>query len=268
MFNKSSYIALSLVGLLALVVLNLPDKAAGQIKLAIAGLFLPLFGLAGSAHSLTAQAGNALLPRKALLRQNEELRQQNDQLRFQAMQGGEALRENNQLRQLLGFQKQTPWRLKPAHVVARDPANWWRTIQVDLGSRDGMRVNLPVLTVDGLVGRTAAVDLNRSQVVLVGDPNCRVAALVAETRDTGIVVPTSPASLDPELVNLTYLSRSSLLKPGQRVVTSGLGGIFPKGILIGDLVDTRTVEYGLYTEARVKLAVNLNRLEEVWVLVP
>jgi rod shape-determining protein MreC len=74
--------------------------------------------------------------------------------------------------------------------------------------------------------------------------------------------------LDSSLVNLGFLSRNAALAPGQKVVTSGLGGIFPAGIPIGTIVDFRSVEFGLYTEARVKLAANLSALEEVWVLFP
>ena len=97
-------------------------------------------------------------------------------------------RENARLRQLVGWQQQTSWKLKLAKVVLREPANWWRTAQIDLGSRDGLRVNLPVVTPDGLVGRILTVSLTRSQVVLLGDPNCKVSARVEnETRDTGII---------------------------------------------------------------------------------
>ena len=104
------------------------------------------------------------------------LRRENQQLRIQAMQAEETARENDRLRQLLGWQRQAPWKLKLARVVLREPANWWRTVQIDLGSRDGMRVNLPVLTAEGLVGRISSVSLTRSQVVLLGDPDCKVAA--------------------------------------------------------------------------------------------
>ena len=69
-------------------------------------------------------------------------------------------------------------------------------------------------------------------------------------------------------MTLSYLPMDANLKPGQNVVTSGLGGVFPQGIPIGKIVDTRQVEFGLYTEARVRLAVNLSALEEVWVLLP
>src|SRR6266478_3271446 len=68
-----------------------------------------------------------------------------------------ALRENEQLRQLLGWSRQMPWNLKLANVVQRDPANWWQTVFIDAGSRDGMRVDLPVMTSAGLVGRISAV---------------------------------------------------------------------------------------------------------------
>ena len=74
------------------------------------------------------------------------------------------------------------------------------------------------------------------------------------------------STLDRLLVDLIYMPGGSLLKPGQLVTTSGDGGIFQKGIAVGQIVDVRTNDYGLNLEARVKLAVNLNRLEQVWVM--
>ena len=82
----------------------------------------------------------------------------------------------------------------------------------------------------------------------------------------GVIVASGP--VDTSLVQLTYLASSANLKPGQSVITSGLGGVFPKGIPIGQVVDSRSVEFGLYTEARVKLNANLGSLEQVWVLFP
>lgn len=260
---------LGLVVLLALVVLNLPGQTAARLKLAIGSLFLPLFGLAGAGQQTANKATDAVTTRAELARQNELLRRENEQLRIQATQAVAIAHENDRLRQQLGWQQRNrQWKPKLARVVLRDPANWWRTVQIDLGSRDGLRENLPVLTGDGwLVGRTASVSLMRSQVVLIGDPNCKVAALVQnESRDSGVVGAAGP--LDTSLVELGHLTRNASLKPGQPVVTSGLGGIFPAGIPIGKIVDSRPVEYGLYTEARVKLAANLSGLEEVWVLLP
>jgi len=267
MLRRSHYIALGVVLGLTLLILNLPSRTAARIKLGIGSLFLPFFGLTNSAQRLAGKTADSALPRGELLRQNEALRIENQELRFRLMQSDKDGLENDRLRQLLGWQHQQPWKLKPGRVVLREPANWWRMVQIDLGSRDGVKTNLPVMTTDGLVGRISSVGLTRSQVVLLGDPDCKVAARVLNpTRDTGVIGPGDP--LDREFVEMGYLSRSADLKSGQEVITSGLGGLFPANIVIGKVVDAHTVEYGLYTVARVKLAANLSALEEVWVLGP
>lgn len=267
MLKKKHYLALGVVVLAALLIFSLPQRATSRLKLAVSSLFLPLFGLLNTAQQLPVAAADTVMPRSTLLREIGELRQQNEQLGIQMKQAAAIAQENDQLHALLGWQRQTPWRLKLANVVMRDPANWWRTVQIDLGSRDGIRENLPVLTSDGLVGRVAAVGLTRSQVVLLGDPYCRVSASVENpAHDIGIITASGP--LDISLVELTYLSGNAVLKPGQNVVSSGEGGIYPRGIPIGQIVDSRTVEFGLYTEARVKLSANLGTLERVWVLFP
>jgi rod shape-determining protein MreC len=105
-------------------------------------------------------------------------------------------------------------------------------------------------------------------VVLIGDPNCPVAAALADTSDTGIIRGVSGGEIRGALVELTYLARSASLKPGQRVVTSGQGGVFAPGIPIGELVDSRPAGSGIYMEARVRLSVNLGALDHVWVKLP
>jgi len=267
--KRPHYIALGAVILLTVVVLKLPSRTAQQLKLAISGLFLPLFGLAGSVNQLADKAGHALVPRKDLINDLERLRQENGELRLRLGQTEETARENARLRQYVGWARQFPWRSKLAHVVARDPANWWRTIKIDVGLRHGVSSNAAVLSPEGfLVGRVSEPGFTQSQVVLLGDPDCRVSVMIEDTRDTGFIAPVSSSPLDSILVEVSGLSRHSRLRPRQRVVTSGLGGVFPKGILVGEIVDFRSVDYGLYNEARVKIAARLNALEEVWVILP
>jgi rod shape-determining protein MreC len=266
MFKQQNYLALGAVVLAAVVLLSLPTSAASRLKLAVSSWFLPLFGLASAGQQLPADLADSALPRRELLQQIDRLRRENQQLKSQAVQNNAIARENDQLRTLLGWQKTMPWKLKPANVVMRDPANWWRTVQIDLGSRDGIQTNQPVLTAEGLVGRIASVSYLNSQVVLIGDRDCRVSALIDNsTHDVGVVSANGP--LDTSLVQMSYLSSSANIKPGQSVFTSGLGGIFPKGIPIGKIVDAQPVEYGLATEARVKLNANLGALEQVSVLI-
>src|ERR1051325_218883 len=234
MLKRQYSFATGLVLLIVLVLLNLPEQPAARLKLALGGLFLPLFGIAGSVQQLTQQIGNTLVPRGTLLKQIEQLRKENEELRQQLMQLQEAWRENAQLRQALGWQRRVPWALQPARVIGQDPANWWRTVSIDVGSRDRIRPNMPVLTAGGLVGRIDKVGPDRSSVILVGDPNCRFSAQVQDLRDKSIaakgIVEPNAVSLDRSLVDLKYLPGTSPIKPGQTVMTSGDGGIFPKGI--------------------------------------
>ncbi len=265
MFKQKNYLALGAVVFVAVLLLSLPTRATTRLKLAVESWFLPLFGLAGAAQQLPADLADSVLPRRELLKQVDDLRRENQQLKEQQIQTAAIARENDQLRGLLGWQRQVPWKLKLANVVMRDPANWWHTIQIDLGSRDGVQTNMPVLTAEGLVGRVSAISFVSSQVVLIGDQNCRVSAVVEDsTHDMGVLTAGGP--LDLSLVPLSYLASSANLKPGQNVLTSGLGGIFPKGIPIGKIADAQSIEYGLATEANVKLNANLGALEQVWVL--
>jgi len=272
MFKRTHYIALILAVLGVAVIFKLPARTVGRLKLAISGLYLPFFGLTGSAHELADKTGNALLSKQELLRRNQQLRRENQQLRFQLQQLEEAWRENGRLRQQLAWPKPAHWNFRLARVIGRDPANWWRSIQIDAGARDGLRPNLPVLTSDGLtgnlVGRIQTLGETRSQVILLGDPNLRVAAQVLPTAETGVIFPDATGPSENNMVQLGFLPGNSSVRPGQMVVTWGEGGVFPAGLPIGKIVDTRSKDFGVSTEARVQLLANLSSLEEVWVKLP
>jgi rod shape-determining protein MreC len=267
MSKRSYYTAFALVLIVSIVLLNLPDRTARQLKLAIGALYLPLFSLTAFLGDIASQTAAATVPRATLLRQVETLRAENTQLQIRINQLEEARLENERLRQALDWQANLPWRVQAARVVGQDPANWWQSIHIDRGTRDQLQPNLSVLTAQGLVGRLAEVGFARSRVVLVGDPACPVAAQVRETREKGVLVP-NPSSFDRLVVDLTYLPASAAVRPGHTIITSGDGGIFPQGIPVGTVIEVRTNDFGLYLEARVRLAVNLNRLDEVWVMMP
>lgn len=264
---RQHFLPLGIVILLTLVLMKLPGRTAVQFKLAVSGLFLPLFGLTASAKELAGEGVDALIvPRSELSRQIQALRRENDELRIQLSQTAGVYAENERLRHTLTLTNRARLKLKLAQVVGRDPANWWRSVRIDAGIRDGITTNAPVLTPEGLVGRVSQVGYAQSEVVLLGDPDCRVGAFIEETGDHGVISPDSASPLDNIIVDLNYLSHTSRLRAGQRVVTSGLGGVFPKNVCIGHIVDFRSVDFGLYTGARVRVAAQLNALQEVWVM--
>src|SRR6185437_14395661 len=124
MLKRPHYMAFGLVGLLTLILLNLPHHAANQMKLAIGSLYLPLFGLSKSSQQVMSRASDAMVPRSVLFREIEGLSRTNQELQMRAMQADALLRENDRLRQLFGWEKQTAWKMRLARVIARDPANW------------------------------------------------------------------------------------------------------------------------------------------------
>jgi rod shape-determining protein MreC len=268
MSKRPQLVAFGAVVLLVLVLLNLPDQFAARVKIAIGTLFLPLFGLVGTVQNLAGEASRAATPRAVLTRQLEELRRQNQELRLELAQARAAFDENRRLRQLAGWRQSSPWKTRVCAVLARDPATWWRGFHVDVGSRDGLRPGLPVIVPEGLVGRLERVGFATAEVVLVGDPRCRVSVVVRETGETGVLSTLSAGVMDHRLVDLTHLPRNLAVRPGQTVFTSGMGGVFPPGIPVGTVVDTRSIGFGLYSEARVKLAADTSRLREVIVLLP
>lgn len=269
MFKRPTTLACAAIILAAIALLCLPGSASRQAKVVVSSLFVPLFGLSSASLAISESATESLLPRKHLLHQLHTLKQQNAELRAASLQAQALTQENNALRDALAWQKITPWKTRLARVVGRDPANWWRMIHIDVGSRDGLRPNLAVVTPDGLVGKILETSPSSSRVALIGDPNCRVSAQILETRDnTGIINMAAPGGSDYQLVDLTYLPNNPQINSGQTVATSGLGGIFPKGLLVGRIVDLRSVGNGLYQEARVRLAANLNQLEVVFVILP
>ncbi len=267
MFKRPLYIFCALALLLVVIVLVLQSSWGARMKLTVGGLFMPLFGLSTTVESGLGKGADQVTPRDVLLKELDGLRTENQRLRILGQQAQETLLENHRLRAMLDRRAQTPWKVQAARVIGRDPANWWRMVHIDAGSMNGITNNQPVISPEGfLIGRIGAVGRTRSQVELVGDPNCPVSVLIQESREHGMIAPSMINLSDASIVELGYLSRNSILKPDQLVVTSGMGGVFPPGIPVGRVIDFETIGHGLYTQARVKLAMSISRIEEVWVI--
>jgi rod shape-determining protein MreC len=269
-FYKSQQTAVGAVLLTVLLLLVMPESARARLKSAIGGLFLPLIGISTTGQvalesiGQLGASGSESSPTKQVLGQASDVPPSLADLQ---MENALLREEINQFRDANDWERRIPWESKLVRVVGRDPFNWWRRIKINLGSNKGIRFNQPVISAKGnLVGRVSEVGPLTSWVVLAGDPNCRFSALIKESRSQGGIVSPRQYSSDPRVVELTYLPNDVELRPGQAVVTSGLGGGFPKEIPVGLVVDSWISKDGLYMEARVKLHANLNQLETVRVL--
>ncbi len=269
-FYKSQQTAVGAVLLTVFLLLVMPESVRARLKSAIGGLFLPAIGISTTSHAALQSLGQLGVsepdpfPTNQALGQETKLRPTVHELQLDNARLAE---ENKRLREALEWEQRIPWETKLVRVVGRDPFNWWRRIKINLGTNKEVRLNQPVISVRGeLVGRISEVGPLTSWVLLVGDPNCRFSALLKESRSQGGIVSPRQYSADPRVVELTYLPNDVEVRPGQAVVTSGLGGGFPKEIPVGLVVDSWISKDGLYTEARVKLHANLNQLETVRVL--
>lgn len=191
---------------------------------------------------------------------NRQLQRDNQLLIAELEQLEEIRLENQRLRKLLAFKETLEIPVLPAQVIAVDASSWFRTVVIDKGSEDGLREGLPVVVAEGVVGRTLQVAPYQSRVLLITDASSAVAVLVQSSRSRGV------CRGEGELLTLDYVLRRGEIEVDDRIVTSGTGGIFPKGLSVGKVSSVYQAPYGLFQTIKVEPAVDFSRLEEVLIL--
>jgi rod shape-determining protein MreC len=173
----------------------------------------------------------------------------------------EAEATNRRLQQLLDFRAELPNSAITATIIASSATSWFQSCVLNKGSADGVRKGMAVVTPLGVVGKVVAVTGGTAKVLLLTDPNSGIDVLVQRTRSRGIV----SGSLESGTV-LKYIKRSEDVQEGDRLVTSGLDNIFPKGLLVGTVIRVRKQNRGLFQSVEVWPAVQAARVEEVLVI--
>ena len=169
--------------------------------------------------------------------------------------------ETQRLQGLLAMKEISRAEFLAARVVGKDATNWFKTVLIDRGSLAGIRRNQPVVAPDGLVGRVVEVTPTAAKVQLITDPVSAAGGLIQRTRVIGIVSGSLGAGL-----KVRYLPLMADIAIGDEVVTSGMGGVFPKGIPLGRVIAAERRSGALFQEATLAPKVDLSRLEEVLIL--
>lgn len=190
------------------------------------------------------------------------LEQQNEELRARLAELEEARQENERLKALVDFAEERKFAKLGAEVIRRPVSIWEGIIVIDRGSSDGVEPGMPVIAAQGLVGQIADVSANSSSVRLVTDQLSGVAAIVQSSRTPGVVRGSVDGSLSLDFIDRTYLPVE-----GDVVITSGIGGVYPSGIVVGDVVAVDDRHGELYPRIRVASRVPIGSIEEVFVLV-
>ena len=198
--------------------------------------------------------------------QNKMLRNEVEQLRVQNLQASEAMAENERLRTLLGYrQMATQFDMVAARVIGRESATWSRMIVINRGRQDGVDVDMAVVTQSGLVGHVVEAGWNSSKVQLILDPRSSVGTLVqrAESRVAGIVQGDLDNPTMPQMVNIP---KNADVVEGDVIVTSGFGGLYPKGLVVGLISSLQNDAGGLLKIGIMEPAVDFQKLEDVMVI--
>lgn len=193
--------------------------------------------------------------------ENEKLRTRIQQLEVERNRLLEAEATNRRLQQLLEFRSQLASVSITASIIANSASTWFKSCLLDRGSVDGVSKGMAVVTPLGVVGQIVAVTPRTAKVLLLTDPNSGVDVFVQRTRARGIV----SGSLDNGTI-MKYVKRTEDIQEGDRLVTSGLDGVFPKGIIVGAVTKVRKQTLGLFQSIEVIPAVSLARSEEVLIV--
>lgn len=238
------------------------------------GVLEPLLRFASGLRAGVQNLAGGFQDVDALRAQVVELQNQVNELTTTTVRMRELQSENTILRQQLAYKQANPdfdlvgasvlqRNSDAARVIAQDPSNLVRSVIVDQGSAEGVKVAMPVVTPQGLVGRVTETGTHWAKVLLVIDPSSSVNAVVQSTRATGI----AQGGTDPNGgIIIRYVPQGEAIKTGDLILTSGLGGNFPKRLVIGQVTDVRKFDIELFQEATIQPSVDFARLEFVLIL--
>lgn len=267
MFRSTSgtrRVTLVLLALLLSALLVFPTQSQGlleQIGVPLAPIVtLPIEALAALDRSLR-DVWEGYVALHEVHEENLRLRREVELLHHQNSRLREAASASQRLTALLEFKGRAASQTIAAQVIGREVTNWYRAVMVNKGKGDGVRVEMGVITPAGVVGRVVKTTSSASMVLLVTDPNNAITGLIQRTRDEGIVEGTAQG-----LARMKYLPLLSTVRAGDRVVTSGLTGGFPRGLPIGVITSINKMEGELFQSAEIVPDADLARLEEVLIV--
>ncbi len=195
-------------------------------------------------------------------KQNEELKKTLNITAERNRQLAEIQLTNQRLRKLLNFKQNISNQVIPAEVIGKDPSTWFKTIIIDKGSADGIEKGFPVVVPEGIAGQVIEVSYRHSKVLLIIDPNSAVDALVQRTRSRGLI----KGGIGGKCL-FKYVLRKHEIRVGDTVISSGLDGVYPKGLLIGNISGVIRRNAGIFQEVTVTPNVDFEKLEQVLVMV-
>jgi len=257
----------SLLILAALVMISLNAKRTasetGFMRKLVLEIACPLENLKNRTLKTIREGWNHYLFLVGLEEENRRLRKRNDEFAKQLVQYQEGYLEALRLQKVLNIAEEPATIPIIAEVIDREQSSVFKSILINKGSVHGLRVGLPAMNDQGIVGRLTECSWHVSRVMLIVDENSNVAALLQGSRTNGVLQGAGAAGC-----RMKYIPKTDEVKIGEAVISSGLGGIFPKGKILGVVSAVDKKEGGLFQRIDVQPSVNFNKLEEILILMP
>lgn len=248
----------------AVAVLLMDKGKSRKIQDVVMSVFSPFIHASASVDRALESGTEINIDPRQLREDNEALQLEVQRLRIISQRYDEMMNENNNLRKLVDYKAASPFKLTSVRAVKRTASTWWNTLIVDKGSLDGLSPDSPVITDVGLIGKVGKVSNHMAEVILLTDERCRVTAYVEGTKEKGILEgERGGTDLRPDL-RLKYLTRNATINVGANVYTSGDGGVFPAGLLLGKVKRFENKE--ISGEAVVEPVVDFLRLDHLFVV--
>lgn len=264
LFRRSILPALILLLFIPLILVSLRVKGYPGV-IFLDALFLevtaPLQRGATSVYKKLGNVWKGYLYLVHVQKENEELKKKLAELQRENDQMREMVLSLERLRNLLQFREANPVKALVAEVIGRDPTSWFKSLTINKGEKEGVRRGMAVISPEGVVGQILKVGPSYSVVLLITDYNSAVDSIIQRTRAKAIV-----EGGGENRCQLKYLLRTEDVVIGDRVVTSGLAGNFPKGVMIGEIRKVDKRGHGIFQYAELIPSVDFTRLEEVLVV--
>jgi rod shape-determining protein MreC len=225
----------------------------------------PVQNVSSKAGGATSNFFRQIFSFRSIAAENEQLKQRVTQIESELHNARLQAAENERLKGLLDLRNQSTYQTLPARVIARDPSVWFNTITIDRGTSSGVKINMPVVSATGIVGRVITVSPWASQVMLVTDEKAGAGAVVGQLGESG-ALGSVRGRPDLGLIEMRYVSGLEKVTLGDYVMTTGQDGIYPPGLNVGEIVDVKNGTATQPHQILIRPGARLDRLEEVAVL--
>ncbi len=260
-FVGSLLVAICLIALM--IATQASDRPPGVAEWIWSEVLIPVEGVVTQVSEGAGGWVAYVLQFPEIVRETVQLRDEVTDLRGADIRAEILERENRRLRELLDLQQQSDAEVHMGRVSRRLPSNWTRQVTIDLGEGDGIGPGDIVTVPAGLVGKVIRTTSSTAQVMLISSPESGVGVEVARTGDAGVAV----GYMGHEgLLKMTFFDSSAEVSVGDKIVTSGLGEVYPHGIPVAEVVEVEVDDLGLLREVQASPLADLNRLREVMVI--